>query len=56
MHAGCQLNEAKVILPKYDQQEFGGELVYMRACRTVRVTYSTVVERATGPASYLRPL
>ena len=35
-------------LHKYDQQDFGGELVYARACRSVRVAYSTVVERANG--------
>ena len=36
------------VLHKYDQQEFGGDLVYVRACRSVRVAYSTVVERAAG--------
>ena len=36
------------VLHKYEQQEFGGELVYVRACRSVRVAYSTVVEKAAG--------
>ena len=36
------------VLHKYELHEFGGEPVYVRQCRSVRVAYSTVVERATG--------
>ena len=42
-----ELKDADV-LHKYDPEEFGGELVYVRACRSVRLAYSTLVQSATS--------
>ena len=36
------------VLHKYEEQDFGGEPVYVRACWSVRLAYCTVVEEDTG--------
>ena len=40
--------ENKDVLHKYDLEEIGGELVYVKACRSIRVAYCVVVLTVKG--------